>query len=756
MKTQHAELSELVRRAQVSDLEAYDAIVRRFQDMAVGYAFSLLGDFHLAEDAAQEAFLGAYRNLTQLRAKAAFASWFRQIVFNTCQQFRRSGRNREVSLETVGQWATSSPDPAEQIEESQMRERILQIIGGLPKAEAEAITLFYIGEYSQREISEFLDTSVDIIKNRLRSGRKKMQERLLVMAKKTLSEKAPSKDDEFATVVSLCNAAQAGDLVRVKKIVEAQPELARRDLAANNENQAIQFAVRSGHAQVVRILLEAGADPLKGVYPNREATNAYTMAKERGNGQIVEVIEAWLKKQRGTTSKGEEIVRAARSGDSARVGIMLAEDPALIDATDREGQTPLFKAIHSGNIRLVVELLDQGAAVDHLDSGGRRPIHHCLLHSWKVPDAQYKTYAVMAGILIARGAQYDSWVASGAGDIGAVEVMLQEDNQLEAVYQKRDRYTRDYVNPLTVAVFQGHVEIVRRLLDHGADPNTPFDMEVAGETVPQWGQCLWLAANRNHYEVAQLLLERGANPHTAVYASGEALEAPLLQGNKRMADLLFRYGATGGLLSYCVANNIAAIAERMTAEPDKQDELLWGALLAGNVEIVGRCLDANPQYDDDRWFNLMEQAVRGWRLGDLKINNDDFERQNYISILGMLLAYGVNPNLRNHRDPKNDHTILHRIASPWCCHGHTQEEAIAFARLMLDHGADINAREGELMSTPLGWAARNGYRGLVEFLLARGASTNLSDDEAWATPLAWAEKRNHDEIAAILRQAGAS
>ena len=61
------ELRELVRRARRGDLGAYDQIVRRFQDMAVGYGYSLLGDFHLAEDAAQEAFIAAYQQLPQLR-----------------------------------------------------------------------------------------------------------------------------------------------------------------------------------------------------------------------------------------------------------------------------------------------------------------------------------------------------------------------------------------------------------------------------------------------------------------------------------------------------------------------------------------------------------------------------------------------------------------------------------------------------------------------------------------------------------------
>ena len=62
------ELSGLVRRAQTDDLEAYNEIVRRLQDMAVMYAYSLLGDFHLAEDVAQESFVAAYLDLHKLQA----------------------------------------------------------------------------------------------------------------------------------------------------------------------------------------------------------------------------------------------------------------------------------------------------------------------------------------------------------------------------------------------------------------------------------------------------------------------------------------------------------------------------------------------------------------------------------------------------------------------------------------------------------------------------------------------------------------
>ena len=60
MPMSDCKLSSLVVRAQTGDRAAYDDIVLRFQDMAVGYATALLGDFHQAEDAAQEAFVGAW------------------------------------------------------------------------------------------------------------------------------------------------------------------------------------------------------------------------------------------------------------------------------------------------------------------------------------------------------------------------------------------------------------------------------------------------------------------------------------------------------------------------------------------------------------------------------------------------------------------------------------------------------------------------------------------------------------------------
>ena len=75
------DLKSLLIRSQDGDLEAFARIVSQFQDMAVGYAYSILGDLHLAEDAAQEAFIETYRCLSKITKPEAFPGWFRRVVF---------------------------------------------------------------------------------------------------------------------------------------------------------------------------------------------------------------------------------------------------------------------------------------------------------------------------------------------------------------------------------------------------------------------------------------------------------------------------------------------------------------------------------------------------------------------------------------------------------------------------------------------------------------------------------------------------
>lgn len=106
-----------------------------------------------------------------------------------------------------------------------------------------------------------------------------------------------------------------------------------------------------------------------------------------------------------------------------------------------------------------------------------------------------------------------------------------------------------------------------------------------------------------------------------------------------------------------------------------------------------------------------------------------------------LLEHGMDPNHMNwHR-----FTLLHHMAA---------EGEVSKAKLLLSHGAEVDAIDDEYCSTPLGVAARRGQSAMVELLLEYGADP-MAAGAPWASPLAWAERKRHAGIAATLREAGA-
>ena len=193
------ELSALVTLAQRGDLDAYGRLVRRLQDMACGYACALLGDFHLAQDAAQEAFVQAYRDLGTLREPAAFPAWLRRIVFKHCDRLTRRRRVATAPLTAAGRVASAEPGPAQAAEARELRDAVLAAVRALPENERAVTTLFYIDGYSQRDIADFLEVPVSTVKNRLHASRKRLKQRMLRMVEDTLKQNAP--DERFSRAV---------------------------------------------------------------------------------------------------------------------------------------------------------------------------------------------------------------------------------------------------------------------------------------------------------------------------------------------------------------------------------------------------------------------------------------------------------------------------------------------------------------------------------------------------------------------------
>ena len=173
---------------------AFDRIVEHFEDMAVGYAYSLLGDFQLAEDAAQEAFLEAYFCLANLQHPGAFPAWFRKIVFKQCDRITRRKQHLTIPLESTVEMPCREPSPLETVMQQETQESVLSAINALPQLERTVTSLAYINGYSLAEVGDFLDVPVSTVKNRLHTARKQLKERMVGLVEETMRSHAPGDD----------------------------------------------------------------------------------------------------------------------------------------------------------------------------------------------------------------------------------------------------------------------------------------------------------------------------------------------------------------------------------------------------------------------------------------------------------------------------------------------------------------------------------------------------------------------------------
>ncbi len=162
----------------MGDMAAFSKVVIRFQDMVLGYAFSRLGDFHLAEDVAQESFIEAFCQLKKLRNINAFPGWMRFIVKKQCNRVSRRRKFSVIPLDYAGDVCNQEKNPLSTVEDNEERQKVLEAIRNLPRRHRDVTALYYIDGYSQEEISKFLRVRLSTVKKRLYDSRKKLKKRL--------------------------------------------------------------------------------------------------------------------------------------------------------------------------------------------------------------------------------------------------------------------------------------------------------------------------------------------------------------------------------------------------------------------------------------------------------------------------------------------------------------------------------------------------------------------------------------------------
>ncbi len=506
-------------------------------------------------------------------------------------------------------------------------------------------------------------------------------------------------------------AAAAGDAPALRKLLNRDPNLYRAEYWYT---QPLHVAVREGHAEAVRVLLHAGANPTAVI----GGDTLISVARDRGYEVVARLLEDVAKEQGVPSLVDHPVHLGIDAGDAARVEDLLRAGPQLVHVRDRSGATPLHRAVAASKHELVRILLDHGADIHALCGAGAASVH-----GYAAPDFQPIDLALwngfwgvrgdttMAQMLLARGAQYDLVIASALGDLKHVEHLL--DHGAEDV-----GYTRPCgKHALSAAADFGHLDAVRFLLDRGANPNWPD-----GPTAPG-GTALHAAARHGNDALVALLLAHGADPNGYIDSSGSATFAA------KTPELRKHLIAHGGTLSahdlIWLGENEEAV-QRVQANPREALNGCGGVLAAAceldNHELVVRLLDAGAR---------VPPVLTGCRSYLLRSPG----------LLRLLLSRGMNPDLPNWLNA----TPLHDLCG-LDGRGRPRPHRVQCARMLLDAGANIHARDDEFRSTPLAWAARNNLLDMVELLLSRGAATSLPDDRPWATPLAWASRRGHARI----------
>ncbi|MBT5536470.1 hypothetical protein HOK31_25620 [Candidatus Poribacteria bacterium] len=571
---------------------------------------------------------------------------------------------------------------------------------------------------------------------------------------------APSRDDAFVTRISarltqpssmktehyvndvipvdgndawelFCSAFD-GDEDAVRRLLAKDPNLVH---AQYWYQYPLHNAVRGNNPNVVRILLDAGAEPGRSRFMYRAWQRLLPIAQERGYTEVVSLLESALTSRYGYSPDFEPLADAIRNRDRSAVEAVVEARATLAKASDVRGNNAIHWAVMTRQLWLIDMMVELGADIDAPRADGRTPILLALHGDYwyrsgrDLPPSSIRDGSIVTGYLLAKGAKCTLSVACAIGDEERVAEILQNDPDAA------NRLDSTRASVLGYAAEQGHLRIVNLLLSNGADPNQPEDLATRGRS-------LFGASAGNHLEVARTLLEAGADPNADSDSSGCCLSiSEHRHGAKGQHDDMQKLLREFGAVKQDYQMSPEEVLEAFRADAPKAigtsglAPSLWDC---GDFDLFKEMVEAYPECADQ---------LAGGVLGSSHSKSREAIR--------LLVHHGFDPN-----------------GTDWLGKAHLHTAAtggnLDVADALLECGADIDAIEYEEGGTALAWAARKGKTEMVAFLLEKGADVNAAQG-AWATPLHWTEAPNADyprhapdlpanseEVAALLRDHGAS
>jgi RNA polymerase sigma-70 factor (ECF subfamily) len=167
---------DLLRRAQSGDHAAFTSLIRGCDERMRRLAHRVLGDPTSADDALQDAYVKAYRNLATFDGRSTFSTWLYTIVYRTClDQIRSRNRRAEVDLSTVGEQPGAGSDHAARHADA---DALTQALHDLPPDQIAAVVLVEVDGCTYEEAAKILGVAEGTVSSRVTRARQALRDRL--------------------------------------------------------------------------------------------------------------------------------------------------------------------------------------------------------------------------------------------------------------------------------------------------------------------------------------------------------------------------------------------------------------------------------------------------------------------------------------------------------------------------------------------------------------------------------------------------
>ena len=194
--------AKLIQQVIQGDPDAFGPLVKKYQKGVHALVWRKIGDFHIAQEITQDAFLNAYQKLGTLKNHNLFAGWLYVIASNLSLDWLRKNRLPMESLDVEDtnevdkvSYSQYTVEKREAEADENRREVVKELLKKLPESERTVMTLHYLGEMTIKTISEFLGVSQNTVKSRLSRARNRLRKEEDVVRQNLGSFQLP---DQFA------------------------------------------------------------------------------------------------------------------------------------------------------------------------------------------------------------------------------------------------------------------------------------------------------------------------------------------------------------------------------------------------------------------------------------------------------------------------------------------------------------------------------------------------------------------------------